>query len=61
MTSGHNDQLPGDGGPSEAAQHIRGSVHELAALARRHRLDMLAYLLDMAHLEAEECLRSRRR
>ncbi len=56
-----NDQPPSDGGPAEAAHYIKGAVHDLARLARRHRLDMLAYLLDMAHLEAEERLRLRRR
>jgi hypothetical protein len=56
-----DDQPPGDGGPLEAAHYIKGAVHDLASLARRHRLDLLAYLLDMAHLEAEELLRPRRR
>ena len=56
-----DDQPPGDGGPVEAAHYIKGAVHELARVARRHRLDMLAYLLDMARLEAEERLRLRRR
>ncbi|QUS40367.1 hypothetical protein RPMA_17135 [Tardiphaga alba] len=59
--NGDDDQPPGDGGPVEAAHYIKGAVHELARLARRHRLDMLAYLLDMAHLEAEERLRLRGR
>lgn len=58
MTSdGDNDQPLGDGGPVEAAHYIKGAVSDLARLARRHRLDMLAYLLDMAHLEAEARLR----
>jgi len=56
-----DDQPPGDGGPAEAAHYIKGAVHDLARMARRHRLDMLAYLLDMAHLEAEERLRMQRR
>lgn len=46
-----------DGGPVEAASFIFGSVAELAQLAKRHRLDMLAYLLDMAQLEADEIAR----
>jgi hypothetical protein len=62
MTSLPGDDLPpDDGGPAEAAHYIKGAVHDLARLARRHRLDMLAYLLDMAHLEAEERLRLHRR
>jgi hypothetical protein len=56
-----DDQPPADGGPAEAAHYIKGAVHDLACLARRHRLEMLAYLLDMAHLEAEERLRLRGR
>ena len=46
-----------DGGPFEAADFIKERIAELAALARRHRLDLLGYLLDMAHLEAEEACR----
>lgn len=62
MTFEGDDDLPiGDGGPAEAAHYIKGAVHDLADLARRHRLDLLAYLLDMAHLEAEERLRLRLR
>lgn len=47
-----------DGGPDEAALYIKGSVLELSRMARRHGHDLLSYLLDMAHLEAEEILRS---
>lgn len=32
------DDLPGDGGPDEAASFIAESVAELALLARRHKL-----------------------
>ena len=52
-SSGDSNEPPSDGGPAEAAHYIKGAVHDLARLARRHRLDLLAYLLDMAHLEAE--------
>lgn len=48
---------PRDGGPREAAFHIKDAIQELSMLARAQRLDMLAYLLDMAHLEAEEAVR----
>lgn len=47
---------PSDGGPQEAAFHIKSAIQELSMLARVHRLDMLGYLLDMAHLEAEEAV-----
>lgn len=57
-----NDQLPsdsikGDGGPAEAASVISEAVAELVQLSRRHRLDMLAHLLEMAKLEADEFVR----
>jgi hypothetical protein len=54
----HNGRQ-GDGGPDEAAHYIKGAVRDLSLMARRHRHDMLAYLLDMAHLETEEILRRR--
>ena len=38
---------------------IAESVAELAGLARRHKLDMLGFLLSMTQLEAEEHLRLR--
>ena len=46
-----------DGDPVEAASFIFGAVAELSQLAKRHRLDMLGYLLDMAQLEADEIVR----
>lgn len=46
-----------DGGPIEAASFISGALAELAQLSRRHKLDMLCYLLDMAQLEATETVR----
>jgi len=38
--------------PAEAARYIAEFTMELSALAKQSRLDLLAYLLDMAHLEA---------
>jgi hypothetical protein len=58
MTS-TGDGVPRDGGPGEAAHYLRDAISELAQMARRHRLDMLGYLLDMAQLEADEIVRSR--
>lgn len=57
-----NDALPsnfveGDGGPAEAANVIAEAVAELAQLSRRHQLDTLAHLLEMAKLEADEFVR----
>lgn len=48
---------PGDGGPNEAAHYLAGAIAELSQMAHRHRHEMLAYLLDMALLEAKEILR----
>ncbi|MEJ0076474.1 MAG: hypothetical protein WDO17_13670 [Alphaproteobacteria bacterium] len=39
---------------AQAASYVAALTTELATLVRRHHLDMLAHLLDMAHLEAEE-------
>lgn len=47
----------GDGGPGEAAQFLAGHLADLVMLARRHGLETLAYLLDMAKLEADEAVR----
>lgn len=48
---------PGDGGPGEAARFVGETAAELAQLARRHRFDVLAHLLDMAQMEADEIVR----
>jgi len=53
------EEPPGDGGPVEAACYIAEAVPQLVLMARRHHLDTLAFLLDMAKLEADEVLRSR--
>lgn len=37
---------------TESAEYIAELTNELAKLARRSRLDLLAYLLDIASLEA---------
>lgn len=51
------DKAATDGGPAEAASFISGAVAELAQLSRRHKLNMLGYLLDMVQLEADEIVR----
>jgi len=53
------DDLVGDGGPEEAVAFIVESLPVLAKLARRHKLDLLAHLLGMTLMEAEEYLRVR--
>lgn len=52
------DEPAGDGGPDEAARFIAGAVSELVLMARAHRLDMLAHVLDMAQLEADELVQA---
>jgi hypothetical protein len=51
------DGEPRDGGPEEAATFIAEAVSDLSRVARRHGLDMLGFLLDMAQMEAEERIR----
>ncbi len=41
------------GGIEDTARYIAEMVASLAAMAREARLDLLNYLLDMAHVEAE--------
>jgi hypothetical protein len=53
------DDPPGEGGPEEAARYIKSALADLSQMARRHGHDMLGYLLDMAHMEAEEIVRLR--
>jgi hypothetical protein len=54
-----SDEPPGEGGPDEATAFIAETVAELARIARRHRLDLLGYLLELAQMEAEERVRLR--
>ncbi len=49
----------GDGGPAEAAAFIASALIDLELVSRRHRLDTLTYLLELAHLEADDILRFR--
>jgi len=53
------DDPPGDGGPDEAVAFIADTVADLAGLARRHQLDVLVRLLEMAQMEAQERVRLR--
>jgi hypothetical protein len=49
----------GDGGPTEAASFVAEQLVDLAQLARRHQLNVLGFLLDMALMEATEIVRRR--
>ncbi|MGD0025926.1 MAG: hypothetical protein ABSC37_15130 [Xanthobacteraceae bacterium] len=40
--------------PSVAALYIAALTEELAQIARRHGLESLGYILDMARLEADQ-------
>ena len=46
--------------PGATALYIGTLTAELARLARRHHLDTLAYILDMARLEADQIAQSSR-
>jgi hypothetical protein len=52
--SARTDDPPGDGGPDDALAYIAENVADLARLARRHNLEMLVRLLEMAQMEAQE-------
>ncbi len=43
--------------PRDAALYIASLSTELAEIARRHGLDGLGYILDMARLEADEVVK----
>ena len=45
--------IPPDGDQAAAAAYVAAMTADLALMARRHKLDVLGYLLDMARLEAE--------
>jgi hypothetical protein len=44
--------------PGDAAIYIATLTDELAEIARRHGLEALGYILDMARLEADQIARS---
>jgi hypothetical protein len=46
-----------DDGARSAISFVAELTGELSSIARRHRFDALAYLLDMAKLEAENIRR----
>ena len=46
-----------DGGPKEAAGFIAEQLADLARLARRHELNLLAFVLDMGLMEAKKMVR----
>jgi hypothetical protein len=48
----HGQPLPG-GDRRAAATYLAAMTSDLAAIARRHDFEALAYILDMARLEAE--------
>lgn len=43
--------------PQEAARYVASMAEELAQLARSHNLELLAHILDMARLEADQISR----
>ena len=49
------------GDREHAATYVASLTGELAKLVRRHRLNTLSYLLDLARLEAEELVQQTQR
>jgi hypothetical protein len=52
-----DDPVPEGETPRDAAAYIADLSASLAAVARRHHLDLLVYLLDMTRMEAESLAR----
>ena len=52
------DELETEKSTSDAAHYIGSLSGELAELARRHGLESLGYLLDMARLEASHIVQA---
>jgi hypothetical protein len=49
---------PKEGEQAATAAYVAALTADLAALARKQKLDTLGYLLDMARMEAESSARS---
>jgi hypothetical protein len=52
-----NQEAVADFDRAKAAAYVAELSADLALIARRHGLDTLGYILDMAHLEAENVTR----
>lgn len=50
----------GQGDQLEAVDYISSNLGTLAFMARRHRLETLGYLIDMARMEAEKAIKALR-
>jgi hypothetical protein len=51
------DELESIGDREAAAAYLAELSRDLALIARRHGLDALGYILEMAHLEAQNATR----
>lgn len=49
----HARRTLAESSPTEIADYVKDMTAELAQLARASRLDLIAYLLDIVHLEAK--------
>ena len=61
MTGGatrHSERGRDDASARETARYIADLAAAMSVLARRSRLDVVAYLLDLARLEAEETVQN---
>ena len=56
--SGRKDQMSstgaGSGDSAEAARYLAATAADMARIAKHHGFETLGYLLDMAHMEADE-------
>ncbi len=62
MAAGGNDRcmrdpLAAGGTREEAAVYLAELSRDMAEVARKHGLDALGFILEMAHLEAENAIR----
>lgn len=53
-----DEAVPEGETPTDAAAYIAELSASLSAVARRHHLDTLGYILDMARMEAEALTRA---
>jgi hypothetical protein len=58
LTGGGGGGVNEQQSPRAVAHYIAALTGELARLARGHRMDGLAYILDMAQMEAEQIAKS---
>lgn len=56
LPPGHDTERPASETLHHTLDYMRSMLTELSSIARRQRLDMLAYLIEMASVEASDAL-----